>query len=685
MKQIETKIFRIGGIWQLGFLRLSREDINILNELRGFRYCSALGIWHVTHHVNTIGYLNNTYGGQFEFIPDMTDREDAPNISETKRERKMQIVVNHSSGMMMVKHSYDTRLYGKLKALVDAIYDRANRHWVLEYDRHYESVMKLARELGFHLDIKERYAEQGRQWHEPGTPRKPGMQWMPQPPGMSQKSDSTDMSHPPGEPEIPDIKGISSRTGSSAAAGLSEDQEKPEIPNRPGTSNRTGSSAAAGLSENRVKPEISDRAGKSSQSAGTDSFPPPGKPELPDHSDTSSWPGNSDAPGLTGKSEMPEMADRADTAKNSTSSELSNKPISSGYQEKSDTAGIAGTSNTAGSPGTSPTSDRSERTGRPGTPGRSTASNEMGTPETANSTGHSDRLGNPGSTETSGFWKVTGRFYVPLDRYIELLLIKNNSRRTIDSYRAAVKKFMDHFWGWDLQEVGNQEIRDYLYNQYKMHNYSASTLNVQISAIKTFYKLIYNIDLRQVSLPRPKAGKHLPKVIKEADIRKMIERTINLKHRAIICTLYSTAIRRDEILSILLSDIDIEKGEILIRGKGNKERKVYISVALGEILRKYMKDYRPQKYLYEGPHGRYSSSSIANIVKKAAKRAGIHQRVTPHMLRHSYATHMLTKGVGLPHIQQILGHNNIRTTLIYTHLTNQDLRDLPNPLDEMDL
>ncbi len=266
------------------------------------------------------------------------------------------------------------------------------------------------------------------------------------------------------------------------------------------------------------------------------------------------------------------------------------------------------------------------------------------------------------------------------------LFLRKRSERTIDSYLYALRKFLEHFSERDLQEITNEEMRNYFHDLIKEKKYTFSTLNIHISAIKTFYKYHFSIDIRQIHIPRPGKSKHLPKVLSKEEVQRMIERCSNMKHRTLIITLYSTALRREEILNLTLNDLMLDRRQLRIIGKGDKERYVYLSDKLISQLQQYLKTYEPGHYLFEGPEGRqYSGSSVANIIKQAAKRAAIDRNITPHMLRHSFATHMLTAGVSPMHIQKILGHSDIRTTLIYTHLTNKDLSNLPNPLDSMDL
>lgn len=452
MKRIQTRIFRIGGVWQIGFPGLTKVEVENLKSLRGFRYNSFMKMWHVAFHVSTVNYLNNIFDGIFEFLPDPRPRSEAPNISENFRQLTAWISLEPTSDRLILRHEYNNKLYSSLVSMEGGIYDRTNRNWVLSIEKHYEKVRNLLSEFKYQV-----------------------------------------IEHC-----------ISEKT-----------EEKP-----PG----------AGHSEESIPPEQ----------------------------------------------------------------------------------------------------------------------------------------------------------YI--DRFHRDLFLRKRSKRTIDSYTYAMRGFLGHFSGRDLQDITNEEIRNYLHDLVRVNKYAFSTLNIHISAIKTFYKYSFSIDIHQIYIPRPGKSKHLPKILSKEEIQRMIDRCRNVKHRTIIITLYSTAMRREELLNLTVNDLLIDRRQIRIIGKGDKERHVYLSEKLIGHLQQYLKSYKPSHYLFEGAGGQqYSGSSVGNIIKDAARRAGIERNITPHMLRHSFATHMLTAGVSPMHIQKILGHSDIKTTLIYTHLTDKDLSNLPNPLDSMDL
>jgi site-specific recombinase XerD len=149
--------------------------------------------------------------------------------------------------------------------------------------------------------------------------------------------------------------------------------------------------------------------------------------------------------------------------------------------------------------------------------------------------------------------------------------------------------------------------------------------------------------------------------------------------------LYSTGVRRNELINLRIQDIDFERNIIFVRGgKGKKDRISLLSNNMKIVLNKYLQTYKPNYWLFEGAgRKKYSAESVRNVLHNAAKRAGINKTVTPHMLRHSFATHLLDKGTDIRYIQQLLGHHRLETTSIYTHITNKSLANIKNPLDEI--
>jgi integrase/recombinase XerD len=192
---------------------------------------------------------------------------------------------------------------------------------------------------------------------------------------------------------------------------------------------------------------------------------------------------------------------------------------------------------------------------------------------------------------------------------------------------------------------------------------------------------------RFYSVERPFKKESLPKVISKESVIKMIDVCPNIKHRCIVALLYSSGLRRAALLNLKISEIDSERMTIRVtQGKGKKDRISILSKRLLGDLREYYRAWRPKEYLFEGQEGRrYSATSVAKIIDKAAKKAKIAQKVSPHMLRHSLATHLLENGTDLRQIQTLLGYNSLKTTEIYTHVAVQGMNKIKNPLDLMSL
>ena len=196
-----------------------------------------------------------------------------------------------------------------------------------------------------------------------------------------------------------------------------------------------------------------------------------------------------------------------------------------------------------------------------------------------------------------------------------------------------------------------------------------------------------NLPNRFYSIERPRPEHKLPKVISKEEVAEMIRRTENIKHRCIISVLYSAGLRRGELLNLKLNDIDGKRMLITVRAaKGNKDRVTILSPFVLEELRNYFKEYRPKEFLFEGQNRKqYSAESVGSIIKASAMRAKIKKRVTPHMLRHSFATHLLEDGADLRYIQSLLGHSSSKTTEIYTQVTLNHVKNIQSPFDSLNL
>ncbi len=268
------------------------------------------------------------------------------------------------------------------------------------------------------------------------------------------------------------------------------------------------------------------------------------------------------------------------------------------------------------------------------------------------------------------------------EEYVEKLKLKKYSNNTVKSYVSCFEKFLNHFGHIEIQNIDDKKIREYLSTLIE-NNISDSYINQAINSIKFYYEIVLNMPNTYYNLERPRKRKKLPIVLSKTEMKTMISATKNLKHKCIISTLYSGGLRRSELLNLELKDIDSARMVINVRdAKGNKDRYTLLSETLLLDLRLYFKQYRPKTYLFEGDKNvQYSATSVSAIIKKASKNSNIKKVVTPHTLRHSFATHLLESGTDLRHIQLLLGHNSTKTTEIYTHVSTKNFTSIKNPLD----
>ncbi len=283
--------------------------------------------------------------------------------------------------------------------------------------------------------------------------------------------------------------------------------------------------------------------------------------------------------------------------------------------------------------------------------------------------------------------KFSHRKFTDLPKgYLEKLEQKRYSKSTIRTYCAYFKDYAFHFQGQDLEQISEELINKYIHNLVKTDNISDSQQNQRINAIKFFYEKVRNGDRIAFSIDRPRRAKRLPSVLSKQEVQQLIIESNNLKHKCILSLIYSAGLRRSELINLKITDIVSERGLVRIAGaKGKKDRYSLLSNSLLEQLRAYYKQYKPKIWLFEGivPGKQYSSTSITKILNDTSAKARIVRHVTPHMLRHSFATHLLEQGTDLRYIQELLGHSSSKTTEIYTHVSNRHIEGIKNPLDDI--
>jgi len=260
---------------------------------------------------------------------------------------------------------------------------------------------------------------------------------------------------------------------------------------------------------------------------------------------------------------------------------------------------------------------------------------------------------------------------------------KRYSQSTLNTYTFFVADFINFHTKIALEDLTNRNVEEFIETVFLERNYSISSQRQFISAIKIFIVFYPETKINNLHLERPKKSRQLPNVLSQEEVIEVIRVTKNLKHRAIIALIYSCGLRISELIKLELKNIDINRRQLFIQnGKGRKDRYVILADSLLPLLQNYFSTYNPTCYFVEGGICKpYSESSIRKFLHKSTKLASIQKNVTPHTLRHSYATHLLENGIGLRHIQELLGHERPETTMIYTHVAKKDLLEIKSPLD----
>lgn len=267
------------------------------------------------------------------------------------------------------------------------------------------------------------------------------------------------------------------------------------------------------------------------------------------------------------------------------------------------------------------------------------------------------------------------------EEYLLKLELKRYAQNTVRNYVSCFEAFINHYYETDPIDLNEMDVRNYL-QKLIQEGKSNSYVNLAVNSIKFLYEVVHGMPNRFYSIERPRKQKQLPSVLSKEEVLRLIEHTNNIKHKCIVGLLYSSGLRRGELLNLLITDIDSKRMMVHIKNaKGNKDRYSVLSPRILDDLKVYYKEYRPTRYLFESPKGdRYSGTSVLNIVEMAAKKARIARKVTPHMLRHSFATHLLESGTDIRHIQLLLAHSSTKTTEIYTHVANRSFMNIKDLL-----
>lgn len=256
--------------------------------------------------------------------------------------------------------------------------------------------------------------------------------------------------------------------------------------------------------------------------------------------------------------------------------------------------------------------------------------------------------------------------------YASHLVARNRSPRTVKTFKSVLRRFVAYLRGRHVSEATTWDVDGFL-AELKRSSYSERSIYTAAVAVKRFMDYLgLSENLKGFELP--KRPVELPRYLTPEEVQAMVEAAQDIRDKLIVSLLYCTGMRVSELASVCVSDVDLEEGSIRVRGKGAKERVVFFNGATRELLSNYLERVRPSEYLFPG---RGSDCihyvTVERILKRVARAAGLRKRVTPHVLRHSFATHSLARGMDVREIQELLGHASLRTTQVYTHVVRRRL------------
>ncbi len=280
--------------------------------------------------------------------------------------------------------------------------------------------------------------------------------------------------------------------------------------------------------------------------------------------------------------------------------------------------------------------------------------------------------------------KINKEYY--LERLNQELILSNYSDKTKEVYNIYIKEFLEYLEKTQKkpEKIQRQDIAGFLANK-KIKGASTNTILLIHAALKFFFEKCINSKIMdEISLP--KKEKYLPQVLSKEEVKKLIDAEKNRRNKLILKFIYSTGVRVSELVNLKKEDVNLkEKIGVVKAGKGKKDRVIILSK---EWVKEYLKWAKKNKiksnFLFSKKNGKpLSTDTIQRIIKKAGAKAGISKKISPHTLRHSFATHLLESGENIRNIQELLGHSNLNTTQIYTHVSTEELKKIENPLDNL--
>src|SRR3989338_7818845 len=259
------------------------------------------------------------------------------------------------------------------------------------------------------------------------------------------------------------------------------------------------------------------------------------------------------------------------------------------------------------------------------------------------------------------------------------LKVRNYSPKTIKSYMQCLKDYFS-FYQNGVENLNIKNIKTFLLNKQE-RGYAPQTINLYLNAIKLFYRDILK-KYDKIDLKFSKKTKKLPIILSRNEIAEIINNVYNQKHKLIIAMAYGSGLRVSEVIALKIKDVNLDELTIHLKeAKGKKDRLTIFPEKLKDKIRNLIAGKEKKDYVFESERsGKLTERTAQKIFKQALQRAGIKKEATFHSLRHSFATHLLENGVDVRYVQELLGHTNIRTTQIYTHITNPGLKNIKSPL-----
>jgi len=264
------------------------------------------------------------------------------------------------------------------------------------------------------------------------------------------------------------------------------------------------------------------------------------------------------------------------------------------------------------------------------------------------------------------------------DKYSIDIQLVYDSEATQKNYKSQVWGFLTYFKNEiEPKSIENEKIKLWLLE--------AKTINSRkhrLCAINSFYKITVGMPSKIQKIPYPKSEKKLPIVLSQEEVQRMFTACENLKHKVILALLYSCGLRVSELINLKWNNVDRSRMIInIIAGKGKKDRQVMLDASLIPLLEKYFFEYKTKTYILGGQFSdQYSSTSVGQVMKQLATKAGINKRVYTHLMRHNCFTHMVENGTDINLIQKLAGHSQVKTTMIYTHISHNLISKIQSPL-----